>query len=184
MKRYGLMAGLFIGMLLCGGCGHEHQAPPLTSGELMVRFFASMRKGDYENAVQLGSKLQALDTSNDLVSQLVVIQQSNQYIAMAQQAIDEHDLPRALAAIDSGIRAYPGNRTLPQLSRQVKQLRNAENLLQSMAKAKSPDAMSAALTAARIGLAANQTPKLKKYFEDYGKRLEALRQAADKTARP
>ena len=161
--------------LLCA-CKQEHPAPPTGSTELMVRFFDSMRKGDYESAAAQGEKLQLLDQSHDFAAQLVAIQQSNRFVATAQKSLNEYDLPQALKALEDGMTAYPDNRSLSQMSRRIKQLRNAERLFRAMRTAQNPDAMSAALTAARIGLSSNQSTVLTRYFNAYSKRIAKLRE--------
>ena len=161
--------------LLCA-CKQEHPAPPTGSTELMVRFFDSMRKGDSESAVAQGEKLQLLDQSHDFAAQLVAIQQSNRFVALAQKSLNEYDLPQAVKALEDGMAAYPNNRSLSQMSRRTKQLRNAERLFRAMRTAQNPDAMSAALTAAKIGLSSNQSPVLNRYFNAYSKRIAKLRE--------
>ena len=169
---------------LTGGCKKAHPAPPTASTELLVRFFGSMRKGDHKSAVQQGIKLYALDNSQENVIQLVMLEQANEYVVQAQRALNSGDLQAALAALRTGMKAYPDNRTLPQYYRRTLQLRNVRALLDAMESADNAASMSAALTAARIGLAANTTPELEKHFADYEKKIEALsksEKSAEKT---
>ncbi|MBE6386688.1 MAG: hypothetical protein E7045_01315 [Lentisphaerae bacterium] len=147
----------------------------MASTELMVRFFASMRKGDHASAVQQGVKLYALDKSQEAVIQLVMLEQANQYVEEAQKALNSGDLNRALSVLSEGMKKYPENMALPQHYRRVRQLRNVKALIEAMERAKNSASMSASLTAARIGLAANSTPELEAYFKEYGKRIEEVR---------
>ncbi|MBO5899968.1 MAG: hypothetical protein J6Q80_04465 [Lentisphaeria bacterium] len=141
----------------------------------MVRFFASMRKGDHASAVQQGVKLYALDKSQEAVIQLVMLEQANQYVEEAQKALNSGDLNRALSVLSEGMKKYPENMALPQHYRRVRQLRNVKALIEAMERAKNSASMSASLTAARIGLAANSTPELEAYFKEYEKRIEEVR---------
>ena len=102
------------------------------------------------------------------------VKQANEYVVKAQSALNAGDLKGALAALKAGMKAYPDNRTLPQNYRRVLQLRNVLALLDAMDRADNAASMSAALTAARIGLAANTTPELEKHFADYEKKIQAL----------
>ena len=155
-----------VGVLLAAGCG-EHPAPPLERTDLVLRFFRSIRNGDFKSAALQGDKIHQLDNYNSAVTKLVAIQEGNSYIRRAQEALNRGDLNAARQALEEGCRHFPGNRNLMMLSGNVRQLRNAEKLLRNMKKAKSSSAMSAALTAASIGLSANLTPKLKAYFRFY-----------------
>jgi len=155
-----------VGMVLAAGCG-RHPAPPLERTDLVLRFFRSIRKGDFASAVRQGDKIHQIDNYNSSVKTLIAIQEGNAYIRRAQEALNRGDLTAARKALEEGCRHYPGNRTLMTLNGKVRQLRNAEKLLRNMKKAKSSSAMSAALTAASIGLSANLTPKLKAYFRFY-----------------
>ena len=103
-------------------------------------------------------------------------EQSNRFVALAQKSLNEYDLPQAVKALEEGMAAYPNNRSLSQMSRRIRQLRNAERLFRAMRTAQNPDAMSAALTAAKIGLSSNQSPVLNRYFNAYSKRIAKLRE--------
>lgn len=174
MRRVFFAALAVSAIALIGGCKKKHPAPPTASTELLVRFFDSMRKGDHGSAVQQGVKLYALDNSQEITIQLVMLEQANEYVVKAQSALNAGDLKGALAALKAGMKAYPDNRTLPQNYRRVLQLRNVLALLDAMDRADNAASMSAALTAARIGLAANTTPELEKHFADYEKKIQAL----------
>ena len=153
-------------LLAAAGCG-RHPAPPLERTDLVLRFFRSIRQGDFASAVRQGDKILRLDNYNTAVAKLVAIQEGNSYIRRAQEALNRGDIEAARLALADGSRHYPGNRNLMMLGAKVRQLRNAEKLLRNMKKAKSSSAMSAALSAASIGLSANLTPKLKAYFTFY-----------------
>ena len=156
------------------GCKKPHPAPPTASTELLVRFFGSMRKGDHKSAVQQGIKLYAIDNTQETIIQLVMLEQANQFVVQAQSSLNTGDLKGALAALKAGMKAYPENRTLPHYYRRVLQLRNVNALLDAMDSADKASSMSAALTAARIGLAANTTPELEKHFAAYEKKIKKL----------
>lgn len=167
--------------LMLTGCEKPHPAPPVATAELMLRFFASMRKGDHATAVQQGIKLYAVDNSQESVIRLVMLEQANQYVEEAQKALNEGNLSGALEVLRKGMKQYPDNSALPQHYRRVRQLRNVRALLDAMAKAKNSASMSASLTAARIGLAANTTPELAEYFKQYEKRIAEVRKTEQKT---
>lgn len=175
MKNFLLFSVILCGIVVFCGCEKPHPPPPVASTELMVRFFASMRKGDHASAVQQGVKLYALDKSQEAVIQLVMLEQANQYVEEAQKALNSGDLNRALSVLSEGMKKYPENMALPQHYRRVRQLRNVKALIDAMERAKNSASMSASLTAARIGLAANSTPELKAYFKEYEKRIEEVR---------
>ena len=169
------MAAAVLLLVICG-CGGSRQTDlPLASTELMIRFFSSMRKGDHASAVQQGVKLYAVDNSQDSVVQLVMLEQANQYISEVQKYLNSGDLKAALAVIDQGIKQYPKNKALGQYRRKVRQLRNVKALLQAMDNANNSASMAAALTAARIGLAANMTPMLESHFAEYEKKIAQVR---------
>ncbi len=182
MKKVFFAAGIIVpALLIICGCEKPHPAPPTASTELLVRFFASMRKGDHASAVQQGVKLYALDNSQEITIQLVMLEQANEYVIRTQRALNSGDLKSALDALRAGMKAYPENRTLPQYYRRVLQLRNVRALLDAMESADNAAAMSAALTAARIGLAANTTKELENHFAAYEKKI-AEKQKNDKSA--
>lgn len=157
-------------MLFAAGCG-EHPAPPLERTDLVLRFFRSIRNGDFHSAARQGDKIHQLDNYNSSVMKLIAIQEGNSYIRRAQEALNRGDVTAARLALEEGARQFPGNRNLVMLGGKVRQLRNAEKLLRNMEKAKSSSAMSAALTAASVGLSANLTPKLQEYFRFYEKKI-------------
>ena len=156
-----------LGLLLAAGCGDRHPAPPLERTDLVLRFFRSIRNGDFNSAARQGEKIHRLDNYNSAVMNLIAIQEGNSYIRRAQEALNRGDVTAARQALEEGSRQFPGNRNLMMLGGKVRQLRNAEKLLRNMKKAKSSSAMSAALSAASIGLSANLTPKLNAYFKFY-----------------
>ena len=166
--------------VLCGCADHRKADVPLASTELMIRFFSSMRKGDHASAVQQGVKLYAMDNSQDSVIQLVMLEQANQYVSEVQRCLNSGNLQAALAVLDRGIKQYPENKALGQCRRRVRQLRNVKALLQAMENANNSASMSAALTAARIGLAANMTPQLQKHFAGYEEKIAQLRKSEQK----
>ena len=167
-------------LILCG-CGEKRQENiPIASTELMIRFFSSMRKGDHASAVKQGVKLYALDNSQDSVVQLIMLEQANQYISEVQKHLNSGDLKTALAVLEKGMKQYPDNKALGQYHRRVRQLRNVNALLRAMDNANNSASMSAALTAAKIGLAANMTPALEKYFADYEDKIAQIRKTETK----
>ena len=175
------ITALFALLLLCG-CGNNDTAePPTASCELMIRFFSSMRKADHASAVQQGVKLYALDNSQDAVIQLVMLEQANQYVTQAQKHLNKGNLKAAVEVLAEGMRNYPENKNLPLYHRKVRQLRNVKSLLDAMKRADNSASMQAALTAARIGLAANTTPKLEKYFQEYEKKIASVRENEKQT---
>ena len=182
MKKVLIAAVITVpALLIFCGCKKPHPAPPTASTELLVRFFASMRKGDHASAVRQGVKLYALDNSQEITIQLVMLEQANEYVVRTQRALNSGNLREALDALQAGMKAYPENRTLPQYYRRVLQLRNVRALLDAMDSADNTAAMSAALTAARIGLAANTTQELEMHFAAYEKKI-AEKQKNEKIA--
>ena len=167
------------------GCGREHPVPPSERNSLILRFFDSMANGDAVAASEQGAKLRAMDPGNDYIVRLVAIQQSNTYLQRAQREVNSGNIDRALDILNGGVKAYPGNRELARQRGRVRQLRNAKMLLGTMREAKTPAAMSAALTAASTGLSAVMTPKLQGYFARYRLRINAAADAeAAKIAPP
>lgn len=185
MKNIIIYLSLSAVLLLSCGCGNERELDlPLASTDLMIRFFASLRKGDFASAVQQGVKLYAVDNNQDAVKQLIELAQANQYVTEAQKYLNSGDLKSALAVLEKGKRVYPNNNALPHYYRKVVQLRNASALLDAMERANNSASMAASLTAARVGLAANITPKLEAYFAEYEKKIEQVRKTehrAEKT---
>lgn len=178
MKNFSIqlfLLALSAPLLFCGCQENDNAVPPTASSELMIRFFASMRKGDHASAVQQGVKLYALDNSQDSVIQLVMLEQANQYVTQAQKHLNTGNLKAASDVLVSGMKNYPENKNLPLYYRKVRQLRNVSSLLNAMKKANNSASMQAALTAARIGLAANTTPELEKYFREYEKKTAVVR---------
>ena len=181
-----IAAYLFLPLLLfLTGCGNgSNVEPPLASTDLMIRFFASMRKGAHSSAVQQGIKLYAIDNSQDSVIQLVMLSQANHYVSEAQKYLNSGNLKSALAILESGMKKYPDNKSLPQYYRKVRQLRNVSALLGAMERAQNSASMAASLTAARIGLASNMTPALEEHFSNYEKKIAQVRKTernAEKT---
>ncbi|MBQ7396703.1 MAG: hypothetical protein IJW08_09205 [Lentisphaeria bacterium] len=175
-----LLAALCAALVLCG-CGKENeQNIPVASAELMLRFFNSMRNGDHASAVQQGIKLYTVDNTQDSVIQLVMLEQANYYVTQVQKHLNSGDLNSALQVLSEGMKRYPENKNLPQYYRRVRQLRNVRALLDAMNKADNSASMAAALTAARIGLAANMTPALEKHFAEYENKIAAVRSTEKK----
>ncbi len=161
-------------LLTVSGCGRkEHQPPPLERTQLVFRFFNSMRKGDAVAASSQGRKIQELSGS-DGIDKLVVVQESNVYVARAQSALNAGRLNDAIRVVDEGIRHYPLNRTLLQLRGRLRSLRNGPALLRAMREAKNSASMGAALTAAVSGFSGNTTPELNAYFAAYREELDRV----------
>ena len=167
-------------LFLCGCKKKSSSELPAASSELMIRFFASMRRGDHASAVQQGVKLYALDNSQDSVIQLVMLEQANQYVSEAQKMLNTGNLQGAVDILAEGIKRYPENKNLHLYHRRVRQLRNVKALIGAMERANNSASMAAALTAARIGLAANTTPALEKYFQEYEEKIAAVRSTEKK----
>lgn len=174
MIRFFLL--LVIGAVLTG-CDREHPAPPSERNELVLRFFENLEKGNTDAAIRQGRKIVALDPANDFIIHLLEIQESNAAISAAQKKLDAGDVDGAVDIITSGIRKYPENRTLPQIRSKLRQLKHARKLITSMETVKNPESMSASLTAARTGLSANISPALRRYFDEYAKKIEAAAKA-------
>ena len=155
------------------GCGRKAPPPPTERMELVARFFESVKNNDSSAAMRQGVKLRSLDRHNESIARLVEIQQCNSYIGTAQKMVNAGDIAGAVSILEQGVRIYPDNITLRELLPRVRQLRNAKNLIGGMRQAANSVSMRSALTAAKIGLAANETPALRKYFSDYERKIIA-----------
>ena len=162
-----------LGLLLTSGCGNEAPPPPTEKAELVVRFFSSIQKRDFQSAMRQGIKLRALDNHNENISKLVEIQQCNAYIGSVQKHLNAGRINQAAAILQKGVNTYPDNITLRNLLPKVRQLRNAKNLINGMERASDSISMRSALMAAKIGMAANTTARLNRYFANYEKRIAA-----------
>lgn len=158
---------LTASLLLAGGCGRKHPAPPLERSELVLRFFRNIQQNRPQVAVQQGRKLEIHLYDKNLITSLIALQQSNSYLSEAQQALNRLDHADAEKAIRAGLKKYPDNRTLRQAEQKLKQLRPLSRLFADMENAKSAPAMAAALTAATASLGSNITPEAENYFARY-----------------
>ncbi|MBR7131713.1 MAG: hypothetical protein IKC82_07005 [Lentisphaeria bacterium] len=157
-----------ITILLAAGCGKsEHPDPPVERVGLAVRFFKSMAKRDAGIAVRQGKNLLALDRSQNNIRTMIAIQESNQAIADAQKLLDEGKVDQALQVIDRRLQEFPDNYALAGTRAKLRQLRNAEKLLNDMKRARNAAAMSGARSAAETGLSQNTTTKLADFFRKY-----------------
>ena len=180
MKKQLYILTVSTAILLCaGGCKEAHPAPPLERSELVLRFFQSIQQNRPEDAVLQGKKLEVHLYDKSLITSLTARQQSNSYLALAQQALNRLDHAAAEKAIRAGRRQYPNNRTLKQAEAKLQQLKPSPRLLAEMEKASSAPAMAAALTAATASVGSNTTPELEKYFVRYRARI-ALQQAKER----
>ena len=159
--------------VVLSGCGEPVPPPPAERAELVARFFSSISNKDVKAAMRQGIKLHSLDKHNENIIRLVEIQQCNAYISSAQKLINAGNISGAIDVLRQGVKQHPDNVTLREMLPRVRQLRNAVKLLNSMKKASSSIAMRSALTAAKIGLAANSTPTLQKYFAEYEGKITA-----------
>ena len=171
-KTANVFAVAILTVILCG-CGESVPPPPTERAELVARFFSSISNKDVKAAMRQGIKLHSLDKHNENIIRLVEIQQCNAYISSAQKLINAGNISGAIDVLRQGVKQHPDNVTLREMLPRVRQLRNAVKLLNSMKKASSSIAMRSALTAAKIGLAANSTPTLQKYFEEYERKITA-----------
>ena len=171
-KNESVLCAAVFAVVLCG-CGEPVPPPPTERAELVARFFSSISNKDVKAAMRQGIKLHSLDKHNENIIRLVEIQQCNAYISSAQKLINAGNISGAIDVLRQGVKQHPDNVTLREMLPRVRQLRNAVKLLNSMKKASSSIAMRSALTAAKIGLAANSTPTLQKYFEEYERKITA-----------
>ncbi|MBE6377769.1 MAG: hypothetical protein E7051_02995 [Lentisphaerae bacterium] len=176
MKNFILFTMLATAVaLLCGCEDKKHTPPPMERVSLVVRFFNSMKYKDSSAAVRQGQNIFSLDRSQNNVRTLIHIQESNEAVVEAQKLIDSGNINGALGIIVKTLALYPQNNTLENARAKLRQLRNAEQLLAAMQKARSSSAMSSARSAAETGLSRNMTPQLQKYFENY--KLKEAKQA-------
>lgn len=178
MTGFGKITTAAVIVAAISGCSREHRPLPSARNELVSRFFQSLESGNAEAAAQQGRKLIALAPTDEFILPLVEIQESNTAIFHAQEAINAQDIPKAIEILSAAVKKYPENRTLHRARSQVRQLNYAPSLIQGMEKVRTPESMSAALTSASTGLAANITPKLRRYFDNYEKRIDGLEKAA------
>ena len=171
-KTESVLWAAVLAAILCG-CGEPVPPPPTERAELVARFFSSISNKDVKAAMRQGIKLHSLDKHNENIIRLVEIQQCNAYISSAQKLINAGNISGAIDVLRQGVKQHPDNVTLREMLPRVRQLRNAVKLLNSMKKASSSIAMRSALTAAKIGLAANSTPTLQKYFAEYERKITA-----------
>jgi len=173
-KAAAVLCGAAAGLFLLPGCGRQAPPPPTERMELVARFFASVKSRDFNAAMRQGVQLHALDSHNENITRLVEIQQCNAYVSAAQKMVNSGDIPGAVAVLEKGVKRYPDNITLREILPKVRQLRNAKNLINGMRQASNSIAMRSALTAAKIGLAANETPALRNYFASYERKIIAV----------
>ena len=176
------LAAIFV-MLFSGCSRRSRNDSPRERNELVMRFFSSLKSDQPEAAVRQGEKLLMMDPTNTFLPTLIQIQQSNSFMARAQNEVNRGDINAALAIIAEGLRHYPDNSTLHDAQRRLRQLRNAPRLISAMRRARSASAMNAALTAATIGLSGCTTPKLEAYFQEYEKRIAAATAAEEEERR-
>ena len=163
---FNILSVLLAAMAFCG-CKKEHQVPPLEQMELTARFFNSIKNRHPEVAVRQANKLLVLDPDASYITSLIAIQEANDTILAAQKALDKRDINRALEIIRAGRSKYADNRTFSEVYPKISQLRNAQKLFRSMARAKNASAMRSARIAAKAGLSMNITPELEKFLTDY-----------------
>ncbi len=177
--KFNIWAALLAAMIFCG-CNEEHQAPPLEQMELTARFFNSVENQRADTAIRQAEKLLSLDPDASYIKNLIAIQQANDTIAAAQQALNGNDVQRAVEIIRAGRRKHSTNRTFSEVYPKVSQLRNAKKLFAALNKARNASAMRGARIAAKAGLSMNITPELEKFLSDYearGTKLAAIEKA-------
>ena len=175
----------FIAVCCFCGCGDPVPPPPTEKAELVIRFFSSIDNKDVNAAMRQGVKLRSLDNHNENIIRLVEIQQCNAYIEAAQKRVNTGDIQGAINILRKGVRQHPENIALREMLPRVRQLRNANALLESMKNATNSIAMRSALTAAKIGFSLNTTPALQKYFAQYEKQISVaeIREKAEAEAK-
>lgn len=174
MKRIlNISVALLMGAAI-SGCRKPHRPPPLEQMALTARFFRSVSENQSEQAIRQGRKLLLLSPESVHISALIALQEANDTIGEAQNAVENGDINRALEIIREGRNKHVGNRTFSEVYPQVFQLRNAGKLLKAMLKAKNSSSMRGARIAARSGLSLNMTPELEKYLADYELRGAAV----------
>ena len=167
---------LLISAAHLGGCKEAAPPVPEERAKLVARFFQSIQNKDVKAAMRQGVKLRSLDKYNENIIRLVEIQQCNAYIGSAQKMVNSGNIKGAIAVLQKGVKEYPDNVTLRETLPRLRQLRNAQSLLKAMRRASNSIAMRSALTAAKIGLSANMTPALERYFVHYEKQIFLMEQ--------
>ena len=165
------LAFLFC-LFICAGCSPEVPPPPVERNDLVVRFFRSLRNSAGETAARQGAKLYAMDKRNYALLRLVAIQQANNYIRLAQGALNGGDLEKAIRHLKTGLRQFPDNAELHKQLDKLRKLRHAEKLFIAMRTAPNPTAMNSALVAAQTGLSGIESARLSRYFANYKKGIE------------
>ena len=177
--KLNIWTALLAAITFCG-CNEEHQPPPLEQMELTARFFQSVENQRADAAIRQAEKLLSLDPDASYIKNLIAIQQANDTITAAQQALNRNDVQRAVEIIRAGRRKHTGNRTFSEVYPKVSQLRNAQKLFTALKRAKNASAMRGARIAAKAGLSMNITPELEKFLSDYelrGTKLAAAEKA-------
>jgi len=162
-------------LLILTGCKQEkHTPPPVERISLVVRFFDSIQNGDPEAAVRQGKNIFNLDRSQNHVSTLISIQESNETVVNAQKLLDSGKVSLALSLITNALKTYPENNVLRRSKIKLEELKNAQKYLVAMTRARTAAAMSSARETAEIGLSSNKTDKLQKFLDDYETRVQEL----------
>ena len=177
--NFNIATAVLTAILFCA-CDKPHQAPPLEQMELTARFFKSIENKRSDAAVRQAQKLLSLDPDATYITNFIAIQEANDTIAAAQNALDRGDINKAVEIIRSGRRKHTENQTFSEVYPKVFQLRNARKLFKAMQRAKNASAMRGARIAAKAGLSMNITPELEKFLNAYetrGAKLAAAEKA-------
>ena len=178
--KFNIVSALFASVLFCS-CSQEHQAPPLEQMELTARFFKSIENKWSDAAIRQADKLLTMDRDASYITSLIAIQEANDTVLAAQNALDEGNISRSIEIIRAGRRKHSNNRTFSEVYPKISQLRNAQKLFRALQRAKNASAMRSARIAAKAGLSMNITPELEAFLIDYevrGKKLAAREKAA------
>ena len=182
--RFDILSAVLLAVVFAG-CSEPHQEPPLEQMELTARFFKSIENRRSDTAIRQAQKLLSLAPDASYIHSLISIQEANDTIVAAQNALDRGDIDQAVEIVRAGRRKHADNATFTEVYPKISQLRNAKKLFAALSRAKNASAMRGARIAAKAGLSMNLTPELEKFLLDYearGTKL-AAKEKADAAAK-
>ena len=163
-------------LAVTAGCEKPHRKANFENLELTADFFASAEQRDAATAARRAERLQIISRDTAGLENIVAVLQSSEALKAADKLLQKNDVYGAAARIVAELKKYPDNQLLQQAHLQLTQLGNVNLYFQAMyaARRRGELAMRDALKAAETGTEKIRTPKLDKFFAEYGAEIRKL----------
>lgn len=119
-KNLSLLILFAFSVFLLNGCGKKPPPdPPKSQPELILGILDALKNKQHQVALKKIERLRELEPTNVFVANLEILEKNNAIIALAQDEINDADLPGALEKVNEGIKKFGPHKNLVTASKKL-----------------------------------------------------------------